>query len=49
MLGNINNSSLVDYQFVYTIMDPTDNKLDLLSSRFFNYLNTPRCMMAINI
>jgi hypothetical protein len=40
MLGNTNYSSLVGYQFVDTIMDPTYDKLDLLSSPFIKYLNT---------
>lgn len=40
VLGNLNYSSLVGYHFVDTIMDPTDDKLNLLSSAFVKYLTT---------
>ncbi|XP_060835447.1 cilia- and flagella-associated protein 43 isoform X1 [Rhopalosiphum padi] len=40
--GNTNYSSILGYQFVNTILDPTDDKLQLLTSEFVKYLDTLR-------
>lgn len=40
MHGNKNYSSLLGYQFVDTIMDPTDEKLNILTTEFVKYLDT---------
>ncbi|XP_060871614.1 cilia- and flagella-associated protein 43 isoform X4 [Metopolophium dirhodum] len=40
--GNKNYSSILGYQFVNTIMDPSDDKLHLLTPEFVKYLDTLR-------
>lgn len=40
--GNTNYSPLLGYQFFNTIMDPSDDKLELLCSEFVKYLDTLR-------
>jgi len=40
MHGNKNYSSLLGYQFVDTIMDPTEEKLHILTTDFVKYLDT---------
>lgn len=40
--GNKNCSSLLGYQFVNAILDPTDDKLDLLCPEFVKYLDNLR-------
>jgi len=40
MHGNKNYSSLLGYQFVDTIMNPTNDKLHILTTEFVKYLDT---------
>jgi len=40
MQGNKNYSPLLGYQFVDTIMEPTFNKLKILTKEFIKYLDT---------